>query len=424
MKYRTATLALCAACVLAFVPRTQADIIDDWNNAALDAIRLSRTAPPVATRQLAILHAAIFDAANGIARKYEPFMVTGKVLPAAHMETAIAAAGHTALTALFTNEASRATFDQLLVRTMAGKGKKQPRKWAYSWGKHVANTILQSRSTDGWNTPAPYTGDVTVPGVWRPTISFGGIVRPALLPGWGNVRPFVMTTGNQFRPEPPPALDSAQYAAELNEVKAYGAATGSSRTEDQTEIANFWANGAGTATPPGHWNVIAQIVSGHVPLIDKALLFATLNAALADAAISCWDCKYSFNLWRPITAVREADTDGNDATDPDPSWTPLLETPPFPEYTSGHSTFSGAAAAVLATFFGTDEISFTVGSDFIEETRTFTSFSHAAEESAWSRLYGGIHFTSGNFRGLASGYALGQHCAERMFRLRENRAPF
>ena len=168
---------------------------------------------------------------------------------------------------------------------------------------------------------------------------------PPLLPQWPNVTPFAMTSGSQFRPAAPPALDSAEYAANVDEVMRLGGLNSTTRTADQTAIALFWADGGGTFTPPGHWNQIAADVSlerGNT-LAERARLFALLNIALADAGISAWDAKYAFDLWRPIDAIRRGDTDGNDATIADPTWTPLLKTPPFPTYTSGHSTFSGAA---------------------------------------------------------------------------------
>ena len=193
-----------------------------------------------------------------------------------------------------------------------------------------------------------------------------------------------MTTADQFLPVAPPSLTSAEYAKALNDVKAIGSATSTTRTADQTAIAQFWANGPGTSTPPGHWNVVAEIVSqtkGN-SLEDNARLFAMLNVALADAGISCWDAKYEFDMWRPVTAIREAETDGNSATTEDATWTPLLTTPAFPTYSSGHSTFSGAGAAVLKAFFGTDRISFEVPSESSGvANRGFRSFTQAAEES-------------------------------------------
>src|SRR5207244_9205405 len=181
---------------------------------------------------------------------------------------------------------------------------------------------------------------------------------PALAPQWRYVTPFAMSSGSQFRPAPPPALDSGAYAAAFNEVKSLGRADSTTRTEEQTQIAKFWNDGLGTAFAYGYWNRIAQGVAAdeQLSLVKDARLFALLNVATADALISCWDAKYTYNLWRPVTAIRAADTDGNPATDPDAGWSPLLVTPNFPSYTSAHSTVSGAAAGVITAMYGSDYI--------------------------------------------------------------------
>lgn len=422
MKHKAFNFAV-AISLLALASLARADVVTDWNTAALNAIRANRTAPPPASRALAILHASMYDAVNGITRRNDAYLVRSRFPRSASVETAAAAAGHTALSALFTDAASIAAFNDLYAEHLSAIRNGPRKNKGIQWGQHVAQTILQARASDGWNLVVPYTGETNVPGVWRPHLSFGGVIRPALLPNWGFVRPFALASGDQFRPLPPPALPTAQYALELNEVKEIGREDSATRTAEQTHIALFWANGAGTATPPGHWNQIAQIVAAEAgnTLQKNALLFALLNFGLADAGIACWDCKYTFNLWRPITAIREADTDDNPETDPDREWSPLLQTPPFPEYTSGHSTFSGAAAMILASFFGTDQLPFTVGSDFLPGTRTFQSFSEAAEESALSRLYGGIHFCTGNTMGLLSGYQIGEHVAQHFLLPRQKR---
>jgi PAP2 superfamily len=187
---------------------------------------------------------------------------------------------------------------------------------------------------------------------------------------------------------------------------------------EQTEIAKFWADGAGTFTPPGHWNQIAQDVArdNFNSLVDNARLFATLNVAQADAAICCWDTKYTYSFWRPITAIRNADKDGNDQTTLDTSWTSLLTTPNFPSYTSGHSTFSAAAAAVLTNFYGNNYKFSTTGPGLPGVTRSFTSFDKAAEEAGMSRIYGGIHFMSDNTAGLAAGKQVGEHITANLFK--------
>jgi hypothetical protein len=203
---------------------------------------------------------------------------------------------------------------------------------------------------DGSDATVTYAGG-TEAGEWRPTEP--GFL-PALSPQWGSVTPFALASGDQFRPQGPPDLTSAEYAAAFEDVKRLGSATSPERTDDQTEMALFWADGPGSYTPPGHWNQIATEIAEIKGLSgrDSALMLAELNVALVDAGIAAWDAKYTYGSWRPITAIRLADTDGNEATMADPGWSPLLTTPNHPEYVSGHSTFSGAAATVLTDFFG------------------------------------------------------------------------
>jgi membrane-associated phospholipid phosphatase len=220
-----------------------------------------------------------------------------------------------------------------------------------------------------------------------------------------------MTSGSQFRPPPPPALSSSAYAAAFNEVKSLGRSDSTTRTADQTQIALFWKDAAGTAYAFGHWNKIAEGVSvaQGLNLVEDARLFALLNIATADALIACWDGKYTYNFWRPVTAIQFAgDSALNPATVSDPSWTPLIVTPNFPSYASAHSTVSGAAAALLTALFGPG-YGFTAGSDGLPGvTRSFSSFDAAAAEAGQSRIYGGIHYQFDNQGGLASGGALGQ----------------
>jgi hypothetical protein len=272
-------------------------------------------------------------------------------------------------------------------------------------GAAVAAEIIDWRATDGSTGSSSYT-PTTEPGRWRPTLPFFG---PALLPHWGSVTPFAMTSGDQFRPSACPGLTTVGYAAACNEVKEIGRIDSPTRTQDQTEIALIWEGGAGTPTPPGQWNQIAQTLAAQqgATLEENARMFALLNIALADAAISCWEAKYLYDLWRPITAIREAHLDGNPLTEPDPDWLPLIPTPPFPSYTSGHSTFSSSAASVLAGFFGTDELEFTF--EAVGLSRDFTSIRAAAEEAGLSRIYGGIHYSFDNTAALESGRQLGEY---------------
>ncbi len=415
-------LPILSVCLIATAASTCADAVTDWNRAALDAIRARNTAPPLAARNLAILHCAIYDAINGIARTHEAYSVHGNPPAAASREAAGSAAAHKVMSALY--PALQDQHDALHAAILAGIRNLPQKRMGLQWGEAVALATLDARNNDGSTNTAPYPGSLEV-GQWRPTESFGGIVRPALLPSWGSVAPFALPAGAQFRPPPPPALNTPQYADEFRQVKLLGAIDSAMRTADQTEIALFWGYGPGSATPPGHWNQIALVVSDNkrLSLEENARLFALLNVAMADAGIVSWDCKYVYNYWRPITAIALADTDGNLATEPDANWRPTLPTPPFPEYTSGHSTFSGAAAVVLAVFFGKNEIAFVAGSDDLPGVlRHYPSFSHAAEESGISRIYGGIHFMSANVYGLTTGAEVGALVVERLLKPRGNRS--
>jgi membrane-associated phospholipid phosphatase len=372
-----------------------ADVVTDWNNAALDAIRAERTAPPIASRSLAILHTSIYDAVNGITRSHERYLVPSVAPRSASRPAAASAAAHRTLMNLFSANAS--SFDALHAAILAGIPDGPHKRVGIIWGELVASVILAVRANDGSNAVVPPPGG-SGPGVWVPTPP---AFLPYLLPQWGFVRPFAMSSSSQFRPSGPPSLDSQQYAADYDEVKELGAAVGSTRTEEQTEIALFWADGAGTETPPGHWNSIAQTIAdtrGNTPE-ENARLFALLNIAMADAAICVWDAKYTFNFWRPVTAIVFAE--------PQLNWMSFIVTPPFPDYTSGHSTFSAAAATVLPLFYGTEDLPFTTGSDFLPGVyRSFSTCIDAAEEAALSRIYGGIHFRSASEDGLQAGISI------------------
>jgi hypothetical protein len=374
-----------------------ADVVTDWNNAALDAIRAGNTAPPIASRSLAILHASIYDAVNGIARTHEPYLVQSAVSSSASREAAASTAAHDTLVNLFPTRIS--TFDALHAAILAAIPNGPQKTAGIVWGEFVPNQILAARANDGWNASIPPPVG-SGPGVWVPTPP---AFLPYALPQWGFVTPFAMSSSSQFRPPGPPSLDSQQYAADYDEVKELGAAVGSTRTEEQTEIALFWADGAGTETPPGHWNSIAQTIAdarGNT-LEENARLFALLNIAMADAAICSWDAKYTFNFWRPVTAIAFAE--------PQLNWMSFIVTPPFPDYTSGHSTFSAAAATVLPLFYDTEDLPFTTGSDFLPGVyRSFPTCLDAAEEAALSRIYGGIHFRTASEDGLQAGISIGE----------------
>lgn len=380
------------------------NVVLEWNQLALDAIRQTNASPLVASRALAITQAAVYDSVDAIDRSFAPYFADVHASRGASLEAAAAQAAHDTLAALFPSRAS--IFDAALAADLVGIPGGRARQGT-DVGHAVAQQILTWRSTDGSGAVVAYTPG-TNPGDWQPTPP---AFLPALGPQWPKVTPFAMTGGSQFRPPTPPALDSAEYATAFNEVKSLGRVDSTTRTADQTQIAVFWKDPAASAYAFGHWNEIAQQVSAErgLDLVADAHLFALLNIATADAIISCWDAKYTYNFWRPVTAIQFAgDSALNPATESDSTWTPLITTPNFPSYTSAHSTVSGAAAAVLTSLFGPSYHFITGSKGLPGVTRSFDSFDAAAAEAGQSRIYGGIHFQFDNQNGLASGHALAQ----------------
>jgi hypothetical protein len=402
---------LLAAAASADVPppvRPDKDPVLQWNEVALQAIKADRTPPPMAARNLAIVHAAIYDAVNAIDRTHAAYHVEAKAPAGASPEAAAAAAAHRALVHLYPKLSER--FDAALDESLRAVPDGPAKDDGVALGQTVADKMLAWRADDGSAKKPPRVSE-DAPGCWKPTPPD---YKPALYPLWSEVTPFALKKADQFRAGPPPALTDAAYTAAFKEVKSLGGSDSRARTAEQTVVAWFWADGEGTVTPPGHWNRIAQAAARDRgdTLAENARLFALLNVALADAGIACWECKFKYGFWRPVTAIRQANDDDNPDTLADPDWAPLLKTPPFPTYVSGHSTFSGAAAAVLADFFGDDARVQTTSDAFPGMTRKFASFSDAAAEAGRSRIYGGIHFEFDNQEGLAMGREVGRYCGK------------
>ncbi len=397
----------------------QSDVVLQWNEVALGAIKADRTPPPRAARNLAIVHAAIYDAVNARGRTYRAYRVDARVDGEASAEAAAAVAAHRTLVELY--PALVAQLDAALDASLENVPDGRAKQGGVALGQHVAEKILAWRAEDGSRHRVSYTPRLTT-GLWRPTPPG---YRDALLPQWRYMTPFAIPGTARFMPPAPPVLNSAAYAAAFNEVKELGARDNSRRTEEQTLIAQFWNDGDGSVTPPGHWNQIAQTASRQrgLSLTENARLFALLNLSLADAGILCWEGKFAYSYWRPITAIREADRDDNPDTAPDRNWDSLLTTPPFPSYPSGHSTFSGAAATALAHFFGTDAVAFRIGSEGTAgAVRSFPGFWAAAQEAGRSRIYGGIHYEFDNQEGLRCGREMAEYIARHYLRPVEERA--
>jgi hypothetical protein len=399
---RISALALIA--VNAAVGIAAADELSDWNQVLLKAMLTAPVTPaPVTTRSAAIVQAAVYDAVNGTNRRFLPIYVPPAAPPGTSARAAAVQAAYASLVHLFPDQ--KATFDQQLAASVAQiTDTSQAVKQGLAWGQTVADQIWAWRSQDGFSLiPPQYLGG-TQPGQWRPTPP---AMAPGLVPQLATTTPWVIPSPSEFRTAGPVAMTSDQYTADYNEVKNMGSASSTARTADQTLYAKFWQ----ATNPPDYWDpvVLSLASTRHLTMPQTARLLALVNLAMADATIGCWDAKYTYGSWRPITAIQLGDTDGNDATNPDAAWTPLITTPAFPEYPSAHSCASGAAGRVLSQIFG-EETSFSVVSNGMPGvTRNFHNFSAALEEVKNARVFGGIHFRTATVDGTALGVAVGDY---------------
>lgn len=380
------------------------DMVLRWNDIAMDVLRADRTLPGPgwSSRSLAMTSLAIFDAVNSIDGSYEPYLsdVPGHSRHATSIDAAVASAAHDVLAALYPDQQS--TLDAELAESLSivPDGPRESRGVAL--GQTTAAAILQQRADDGSGDVVPYTVNPD-PGRWSPDpynpsqIAWG--------PGWGDVTPFALQSTGLPQAPPPPALNSMAYAKAYNQVKSIGEKDSTTRTADQTQVAIFWAyDDAGMGTPPGMYDQQVEVIAkqNHNSLVENARLFALVNMAQADAGFASWHSKYVYDFWRPVTAIQRGDEDGNPRTAADADWQPLGApgfdgntdfTPPFPAYVSGHATFGAAVYGVLADFYHTDRMHFTLASDQMPGvTRSFHRFSQAADENALSRVYMGVHW--------------------------------
>jgi hypothetical protein len=410
---------LCGALTLLSISRLSANVVLDWDAVMMSAVRADNTGPTLSSRNLAILHVSIFDAVNSIVRSHQPYAVLLDPAGDASPEAAASAAGYEVVKVLYPG--LRAQGDEVYATWFAEASQTDSTTNGINLGVAVARLILESRVSDGASTDLPYIPS-DEPGHWRRTPPF---FRPPVTPQWRYVTPFAIQEIEPFVPPPPPPLDSPEYARAFEQVKMLGSKTNSTRTPEQTQIAIFWSDFSYTAMPPGHWHEIAASIarSRDTSLVDSARMMALLSIAQADGAIICWEAKYRYDLWRPVTAIQRADEDGNPETAADPGWDHLLAAPPFPAYTSGHSTFSKASAQVLAKFYGSDEIAFTASSDSLPGVfRNFTSLAACADEVGMSRIYGGIHFQFDNESGKKCGREIADYVTAN-FLLPNNQLP-
>ena len=388
MKLKLQTPIMLAVIVLALPAMVRADVVTDWNAIAVQATLTGNRTGPSNVIDIAIVHVAIYDAVQAIEKKYEPYYVE---IPGASGSPVAAAAkaAHDVLVNRFPAQAASLTqmYEQYLLSN--GLTESDP---GVAVGAKAAAGIIALRACDGSfpaQPPPPFIGG-TAPGVWRPT-------PPANLamavPWLGNVTPFAMNRPSQFRSEPPPDLTSREYAKDYDEVKAIGALNSSVRNADQTDLAQFYAGNT-----PVIWNrALRDIVNTHVHDVgDSARLLALVSMAVADALISCWNDKNHYVFWRPITAIRQGDNDGNPDTIGDSAWVSLITTPNYPDYTSGANDFASAVTTMLEHFFGTDHLTFSITTTnvgpTVQDTRTYQRLSDAAQDVVDARVYSGIHF--------------------------------
>jgi PAP2 superfamily protein len=363
----------------------RADVVTDWNLTTLQ-VAAAAGVPQRQQRVAAMVHVAMHDAVNSIEPRYEAYAVHVSPSGEASIEAAAVQAAYGVLIRLLPGQAPLldAARSASLSHIPDGPAKEE----GLAVGETVAGQIVDLRSNDGSDVDGTYVFG-SGPGEYQRTPPT--FANPAL-PAFRFVKPFVLKRGDQFRAEGPPSLDSDEWAEDFNETKRLGRVDSTERTAEQTEIAL-----CGAEPPLPMWNRVARSVSAQkqIGLVENARLFALLNLAMVDATIAVWDSKYTYRFWRPVTAIPLADTDGNDATEADPSWTPLRPTPLHPEYPSAHACVSTAAAKVMTSFFD-DHTAFSAATSTCPAgvVRHYDSFQALADEIGESRIYIGFHFRS------------------------------
>jgi hypothetical protein len=405
---RGARLLVAAVLLFAFAlsAPARADTVTDWNAIATTAIvTTAGQSPHASTLSFAMVQGAVYDAVNAIDRGHRPYLVAPPADPSDSKEAAAATAAFRVLAALFPSQLPtlQPLYDSSLEALPDGTSK----DGGVAAGDAAAAAMIAARANDGRGGTFTFVIG-SEPGAWRPSPPGFGL-DPA--PWVGNVRPYLVPSVTMIRSDPPNPLSSAAYAEDFNEVKQLGSLASTTRTVDQTEAAIFWQDHG-----PALWNRVLRALSAShgFDIAARARLFAMANLAAADGAIGCWHSKYYWNFWRPITAIREAASDGNPATEADPAWTPLfdpatrqfgppLANPPFPDHPAGHGCVSGAIVRTLQSFFGTDKIAFSAVSNRTRTTRSFDRFSEALKEITDARVWGGIHFRAADAQGAALG---------------------
>ena len=400
-------VAVCAA-LLVLVAPARADTVTEWNLNATNALIVSAAQPPqVSVPHLAMVHGAVYDAVNAIDGGHEGYLIaSGSAQSSDSKRAAAATAAYRVLVQLVPPQ--QATLDALYAASLAGVPDGAPKTNGIAVGEQAAAAMIAARTNDGRFGPFRFAVGFE-PGVWRPVLP-AFVNDPA---AWlKDVRPFLIEDPAQFRSKGPLELTSHRYAREFDEVKSLGSLSGSGRTPDQTHAARYWAE-----NPPATWSRIFRKLSAQqgLPLVENARLYAMLYMTAADALIAVWDDKAHWSFWRPVTAIREAGSDGNPLTQPQADWTPLIANPPYPEHPSGHTGLSGSIVKTLQQFFGTDEITWT-DTNNAGLTRSFSSLSGAIDEIVDARVWSGIHFRTADVQGQRIGRHVAGYRQGRYFR--------
>lgn len=392
----SARLWVFAVSLFAGAPDTWADVVTDANAKASE-IASRHPATPISVRMMAIIQTSVFEAVNAITGRYPAYRAKLAPAPGASVDAAVAAATRTALSKLMPTQQAAVDADYQAQLTTIPDG---PAKAAgITVGEQAANAMVALCADDGMTAPDLYR-PVTAVGVYVPT------TIPAVA-HWGKRRPWVMTRGDQFRPGPPPSLISDTWARDYNEIKALGGRTSTQRTPEQTAIAKFWE----ATAPAVYWPVARSVATAPGrEVTDNARLLAVAAMAMDDALIAVFDAKYTYNLWRPVTAIRNGDLDGNNATDRDPSWTPFIDTPMHPEYPCAHCIVSASLGAVLEAEIGSapaPKLS-SSSSAAAGAVRTWASVRDFTQEVALARILDGVHYRTSTEVGTAMGTRIGE----------------
>jgi hypothetical protein len=386
------------------IPLLQADVVTDWNITATDIAVAANLPPPPTNRVMALVQSAVYEAVNAITKRYPGDRVKLDAPPGASVNAAVAAANRAMLSKLLPLQ--QAAIDSAYQTAVSALPDGPAKTGGIAVGEQAAAALLTLRADDGAAVLESYRPHTT-PGLYVPTVI-------PIAPQWPQRKPWVMTSADQFRPGPPPSLTSDLWTRDYNEIKALGAKNSPTRSAEQTAIARFWETGR----PTTYYQVVGSIAN--TPgreVTQNAHLFAAVTQAMDDAIIAIFDAKYHYNFWRPVTAIRNGDTDGNDATERDPSWTPFIDTPMHPEYPCAHCIVSGAVGTVLQAEIGTGPMPTLTTTSYTAQgaTRSWTKINDFMQEVANARIYDGVHYRNSTEVGTDMGKKIGKLVAAKYF---------